>query len=131
MRIFSLASALLITLEVASAEQTVVTDDTANEWEPKTLELESFNELVIDLNESGGQVKSDKGWFIKFYAPWCGHCQRLAPIWSEFNRLHSEEVNVGLVDCTTDGGKPLCGKMEVRGYPSLLYFSADHQEGGA
>ena len=54
MRIFSLASALLLTLEVASAEQIVVTNDAVNEWEPKTLDLESFNELVIDLNLVGG-----------------------------------------------------------------------------
>ena len=115
----------MTSLLVANGEQTVVKSDEASDWEPKTLDLDSFNELVINLDEANGQVKSDKSWFIKFFAPWCGHCQRLAPTWSEFNRLHSDELNVGLVDCTSDGGKPLCGKMEVRGYPTLLFFSAE------
>ena len=120
----------MTSLFVANAEQTVVKSDDS-EWEPKTLDLESFNELVINLDEDNGQVKSDKSWFIKFFAPWCGHCQRLAPVWSELNRLHSDELNVGLVDCTSEGGKPLCSKMEVRGYPTLLFFAAEEQEGGA
>ena len=63
----------MTTLFVANAEQTVIKNE-ENDWEPKTLDLDSFNELVINLDEENGQVKSDKSWFIKFFAPWCGHC---------------------------------------------------------
>ena len=93
-----------------------------DQWEPLDLTLDSFNAQVMDFDSDSGDIKSQKGWFVKFFAPWCGHCKRLAPVWSEFNRLHSDDLNVAKVDCTSDGGKPLCGKMEVRGYPTLIYF---------
>ena len=134
MRIFSIGAALAATTSmqafVAADEQVAQTTSTDTNWEPSVLDLVSFNELVVDMSEEQGRFVGDKSWFIKFYAPWCGHCKTLAPTWSEFNRLHMEELNVGTVDCTSEGGQPLCSKLEVRGYPSLLYFPKETKAAG-
>merc|ERR1712223_1344533 len=32
--------------------------------------------------------------FVKFYAPWCGHCQRLAPAWAELAKAFEDGEKV-------------------------------------
>jgi hypothetical protein len=34
---------------------------------------------------------------------------------------------VAKVDCTSEGGKPLCQRFDIRGYPSVLYFPKDEE----
>ena len=73
--------------------------------EPVDLTASSFAETVVDAN---GNYMSDVGTFVKFYAPWCGHCKKLAPAWAEFSDLAGDELTVAKVDCTTDDNKTLC-----------------------
>ena len=56
-------------------------------------------------------------WFVKFYAPWCGHCKRMAPILDEVAaELGSETIRFGKVDSTVE--TQLSQRYGVHGYPT-------------
>nr|BAN42363.1 protein disulfide isomerase, putative [Entamoeba invadens] len=78
----------------------VVTDDT-------------FDTIVMDPT---------KNVFVKFYAPWCGHCKALAPKYVELSKMYAGEDDfiMAEVDCTVN--TKVCGKYEVHGYPTLKSF---------
>ncbi|CAL2030435.1 unnamed protein product [Caenorhabditis brenneri] len=60
---------------------------------------------------------------VKFYAPWCGHCKKMAPEYEKAApKLASNDPPVALVkvDCTTE--KTVCDKFGVKGFPTLKIF---------
>jgi thiol-disulfide isomerase/thioredoxin len=60
------------------------------------------------------------GWFVKFYVPWCSHCQHMAPAWTELAREMKGKLNIGEVNCEAEGR--LCNDVKLRGYPTLVFF---------
>ena len=72
---------------------------------------ESFQKLV---------TISDEPWFIKFYAPWCHHCQAMAPVWAQMAREMQGKLNVGEVNCEVH--RRLCRDVHVKAYPTIHYF---------
>ena len=93
--------------------------------QPTVIDQFNFDELVISEDK---EFLSDKGWFIKFYAPWCGQCKAIEPIWLDFS-LADLEINVGKVDCTNNA--KLCNGFGVNKYPTIIYFPADEGYGGS
>ncbi|KAJ1930683.1 hypothetical protein IWQ60_000080 [Tieghemiomyces parasiticus] len=67
-----------------------------------------------------GTLTKEGPWFIKFYAPWCIHCQHLAPTWESLAKSLVGEINVGEVDCVADGA--LCNDRGIAGYPTLRFY---------
>ncbi|KAF1889425.1 hypothetical protein Lal_00024750 [Lupinus albus] len=81
-----------------------------------SVELNSgnFNELVL---------KSKELWVVEFFAPWCGHCKKLAPEWKKAANSLQGKVKLGHVDC--DAEKSLMSRFNVQGFPTILVFGAD------
>ena len=67
--------------------------------------------------------------FVKFFAPWCGHCKRLAPTWEELagKFADAEGVTIAKVDCTAEGNtnKELCDGQDVRYFVSYSLLMKD------
>merc|ERR1740139_2011474 len=65
-------------------------------------------------------------WFVKFYAPWCGHCKALVPIWKDLDeRLQEDNSQDGIVIATVDATKEtqVATRFKVQSYPTLVYFA--------
>lgn len=78
------------------------------------LNSSNFDELVI---------KSKELWIVEFFAPWCGHCKKLAPEWKRASNNLKGKVKLGHVDCDAD--KSLMSRFNVQGFPTILVFGAD------
>ncbi|XP_041018278.1 probable protein disulfide-isomerase A6 [Juglans microcarpa x Juglans regia] len=82
------------------------------------------DDVVVVLTEENfdKEVGQERGALVEFYAPWCGHCKKLAP---EYERLatsfkKAKSVLIAKVDC--DDQKNLCSKYGVSGYPTIKWF---------
>lgn len=80
------------------------------------LDSSSFNREVLN---------SDQLWIIEFYAPWCGHCQQLAPEYKKAASALKGMAKVGAVDM--DQHQAVGAPYNVRGFPTIKIFGANKQ----
>ncbi|EXB59326.1 putative protein disulfide-isomerase A6 [Morus notabilis] len=79
--------------------------------------------VVLSEDNFEKEVGQDRGALVEFYAPWCGHCKKLAPEYEKLGTTFkkSKSVLIGKVDC--DEHKSLCSKYGVSGYPTIQWFA--------
>eukprot|EP00532_Pseudo-nitzschia_australis_P012307 CAMPEP_0168222272 /NCGR_PEP_ID=MMETSP0140_2-20121125/10507_1 /TAXON_ID=44445 /ORGANISM="Pseudo-nitzschia australis, Strain 10249 10 AB" /LENGTH=240 /DNA_ID=CAMNT_0008151713 /DNA_START=156 /DNA_END=879 /DNA_ORIENTATION=- len=60
--------------------------------------------------------------FIKMFAPWCGHCKKMAPDWNKLMAEYKDSATqlIADADCTAEG-KPICDANGVKGFPTLKH----------
>ena len=68
-------------------------------------------------------IKSDSLWIVEFYAPWCGHCQRLTPEYTKAAKALKGVVKIGAVNA--DEHKSLGGQYQVQGFPTIKIFGVN------
>jgi len=73
------------------------------------------------------RIKDHSLILVEFFAPWCGHCKRLAPEYEVAATRLKGVVPIAKVDCTVSGN--VCGKLKVSGYPTLKIFRDGEDSG--
>lgn len=92
-------------------------DPPAEQNEPvKVVVGTTFKDIVLDEN---------KDVLIEFYAPWCGHCKELAPIWEQVAKDLADVPNLVLAkfDATANEVEDL----EIAGFPTIKFYPRDNK----
>jgi protein disulfide-isomerase A1 len=94
-----------------------------------TKEEQEANPVVKLVAHNHQEILEDvsKDIFVKYYAPWCGHCKKLAPVWEELGEIfHSNsgksEVIIADIDHTAND---VAVPVDIEGYPTLLLYPAN------
>nr|XP_058141603.1 protein disulfide-isomerase A2 [Dasypus novemcinctus] len=79
----------------------------------KTLVGDNFEQVAFD---------ETKNVFVKFYAPWCTHCQEMAPAWEALAEKYRdrEDIVIAELDATANELEAFA----VHGFPTLRFFPA-------
>ncbi|KAL6727613.1 hypothetical protein Aduo_009476 [Ancylostoma duodenale] len=91
-------------------------DSTENEELPQ-FDVESGVYILHD-KDFDDFVKTHPTFLAKFYAPWCGHCKQLAPIYDKV----AEKVSIPLVKVDATVETELAKRFDISGYPTLKFW---------
>lgn len=78
--------------------------------------------LTLDHSNFSDTVTKHKFIVVEFYAPWCGHCQRLAPEYEKAASVlsgHEPPITLAKFDANENENRELATKYEVRGFPTI------------
>ncbi|KAI9276324.1 thioredoxin-like protein [Umbelopsis sp. AD052] len=81
------------------------------------------NVVVLNDDNFKSTIDGSKPALVEFYAPWCGHCKTLAPIYAQLGDAFAhaqDQVIVAKFDADTH--RNTGGEYGVQGFPTLKWF---------
>jgi len=90
-----------------------------NDGGVKVVVGKNFKDIVLDPT---------KDVLLEMYAPWCGHCKKLEPIYTELGNKLKDVPGLTIAKMDANANDSPHGKYQAKGYPTILYAPANNKE---